>query len=55
MVTADTTGLGSWGTALTQARAFIDQLTTEEKFTLVTGTAGWVPFTRFSQAILTVL
>lgn len=55
MVTANTTGLGGWGTALTQARAFIDQLTIEEKFTLVTGTAGWVPFSRFSQTILIVL
>ena len=39
-IAANATGLGGWKTALSQAQSFVDQLTTEEKFTIVTGTAG---------------
>jgi hypothetical protein len=38
---ANATGLGGWETALSHAQSFIDQLTTEEKFAIVTGTAGY--------------
>jgi beta-glucosidase len=37
---ANTTGLGGWETALTRAQSFVDQLTTDEKFAVVTGTGG---------------
>jgi beta-glucosidase len=37
---ANTSGLGGWEGALSQAQSFLDQLTTEEKFSVVTGTAG---------------
>jgi hypothetical protein len=37
---ANATGTGGWETALSQAQSFIDQLTTEAKFTTVIGTAG---------------
>ena len=37
---ANATGTGGWETALSQAQSFIDQLTTDEKFTIVIGTAG---------------
>jgi hypothetical protein len=37
---ANATGTGGWETALSQAQSFIGQLTTDEKFTMVIGTAG---------------
>jgi len=37
----NTTGLGGWEAALSRAQSFLDQLTIEEKYGIVTGTAGW--------------
>ena len=37
---ANATGTGGWETALSQAQSFVDQLTIDEKFTTVIGTAG---------------
>jgi hypothetical protein len=37
---ANTNGLGGWEDALSRAHAFLGKLTEEEKFSVVTGTAG---------------
>jgi len=40
MKAANSTGLGSWQSAFSQAQSFVEQLTVDEKFALVIGTAG---------------
>jgi beta-glucosidase len=37
---ANITGVGGWQAALSRAQSFLDQLTIEEKYGIVTGTAG---------------
>lgn len=37
---ANTSGLGGWESALSRAQSFLGQLTEDEKFSVVTGTAG---------------
>lgn len=39
---ANATGIGGWEAAFSRAQSFIGQLTNEEKFTMVIGTAGYV-------------